>query len=187
MGERLYLSRIFAIFLGTFGILLVLGIGFYDFSILSIIPLTAGAFYALASLTLRQWCRNESAISVMFMFFLGMGLFAAILVTLIEANSIFEIYLASETFLNSTLRIPSQETVSIILFHAASSILGGILITVGYQRGETSFVSVFEYSFLFFATLWAYIVFGELISSTILVGMVLIILSGFFISFSEKK
>ena len=56
LGERLYFSRIVAVFLGTVGIFIVLGINVLDLSFLSFIPIASGAFYALASLALRRWC-----------------------------------------------------------------------------------------------------------------------------------
>jgi drug/metabolite transporter (DMT)-like permease len=116
-----------------------------------------------------------------------MGIVAAIMTFLIEVNQFFGIFMISKTFLTFPLKIPSEETFYIIIGHAIGSILGGILITVGYQKGETSFVSVFEYSFLLFATLWAYMFFAEFISSIVLFGMILIVISGFLISLSEKK
>jgi len=187
LGERLYFSRIVAVFLGTVGIFIVLGINVLDLSFLSFIPIASGAFYALASLALRRWCYNETATSIMLIFFLGMGIFAAIMTFLIEVNQFFEIFMISKTFLTFPLKIPSEQTFYIIIGHAIGSILGGILITAGYQKGETSFVSVFEYSFLLFATLWAYMFFAEFISSIVLFGMILIVTSGFLISLSEKK
>ena len=187
LGERLYFSRIVAVFLGTVGIFIVLGINVLDLSFLSFIPIASGAFYALASLALRRWCYNETATSIMLIFFLGMGIVAAIMTFLIEVNQFFEIFMISKTFLTFPLKTPSEETFYIIIGHAIGSILGGILITAGYQKGETSFVSVFEYSFLLFATLWAYMFFAEFISSIVLFGMILIVTSGFLISLSEKK
>ena len=187
LGERLYFSRIVAVFLGTVGIFIVLGINVLDLSFLSFIPIASGAFYALASLALRRWCYNETATSIMLIFFLGMGIVAAIMTFLIEVSQFFEIFMISKTFLTFPLKIPSEQTFYIIIGHAIGSILGGILITAGYQKGETSFVSVFEYSFLLFATLWAYMFFAEFISSIVLFGMILIVTSGFLISLSEKK
>ena len=187
LGESLYFSRIVAVFLGTVGISIVLGINVLDLSFLSIIPVASGAFYALASLALRRWCYNEAPTSIMLIFFLGMGIFAAMMTFLIEINQFFGIFMISKTFLTFPLKIPSEQTFYIIIGHAIGSILGGILITAGYQKGETSFVSVFEYSFLLFATLWAYMFFAEFISSIVLFGMILIVTSGFLISLSEKK
>ena len=187
LGERLYFSRVVAVCLGTVGIFIVLGINVLDLSFLSIIPIASGAFYALASLALRWWCYNETATSIMLIFFLGMGIVAAVLTFLIEINQFFGIFTISKTFLTFPLKTPSEETFYIIIGHAIGSILGGILITAGYQKGETSFVSVFEYSFLLFVTLWAYMFFAEFISSIVLFGMTLIVISGFLISLSERK
>ena len=72
------------------------------------------------------------------------------------------------------------------IIHAFLSVVGGIFITYGYQKGETSFVSIFEYTFLFFATSWGVIFFTDYISKYIIFGMLLILLSGILVSFKEK-
>ena len=48
------------------------------------------------------------------------------------------------------LTLLDSQSLLIIIIHAFLSVVGGIFITYGYQKGETSFVSIFEYSFLFF-------------------------------------
>ena len=48
----------------------------------------------------------------------------------------------------------------------------------GYQLAEASFVSVFEYSLLIFASLWAFVLRGDLLDGWAMAGIGLIILSG---------
>lgn len=186
-GEQLYLTRILAIFFGSIGVILVLGFTFYDLAFLGVVPIAAGAFYALSSITLKRWCAREAAMAIMLMFFLGMGVVGAFMISLIELNRWFAFYVLPESFITLPVKSPSPLTILIIFLHALGSILGGILITLGYQKGETSFVSIFEYSFLIFATLWAYMVFSERIPSLTFVGITFIIFSGVLLSFSQIK
>ena len=61
------------------------------------------------------------------------------------------------------LTLLDSQSLLIIIIHAFLSVVGGIFITYGYQKGETSFVSIFEYSFLFFATSWGVIFLSDYI------------------------
>jgi len=187
LRENVYISRVFAVLIGSLGTFLALSLNFYDFSILSLFPITAGVFYALASITTRLWCREEDARSLMFMFFFGIGFVSFIMIFLIELNQIFQLYSLPNTFITSPLQTYSLNDLAIIFMHALLSVIGGILITLGYQKGITSFVAVFEYSFLFFVTFWAYLLFSDQISMSMLLGMSLIILSGLVISNSKDR
>ena len=186
LKEAIDLNKIMAILVGSCGVILVLGLNTNEFSAYSGIPILAGLFYALASITLKRWCSTEKAALVMLMFFFGMGFVALIMTIMLEINDLLKIYSLPQTFLTSSLKVPSAETVGLVIFHAIGSIIGGLLITLGYQRGETSFVSSFEYSFLFFVTLWGYVAFSEQISSPIFLGLVLILFSGVLLSFSKS-
>ena len=185
--EPINIYRTLAIIVGSFGVILVLELNLREVSVYNGITILAGLFYALASITLKRWCSTEEASSIMLMFFFAMGFIALLMIVLLELNDLYAIYSPPQTFLTSTLKLPSVETVGLICFHAIGSIIGGLLITVGYQRGETSFVSIFEYSFLFFVTLWAYLAFSEQISGSVFSGMLLILFSGVLISLSNRN
>ena len=187
LREKVYVSRIFAVLIGSFGTFLALSLNFDDFSILNLFPIAAGVFYALASITTRLWCREEDARSLMFMFFFGIGFVSLIMICLIELNHIFELYSLPNTFITFPFQTYSLNDVAIIFMHAVLSVIGGVLITLGYQKGITSFVAVFEYSFLFFASSCAYLLFSDQISLSMLFGMILIVISGLVISNSKDR
>lgn len=50
-----------------------------------------------------------------------------------------------------------------------------------------AFVSVFEYSFLIFACLWSFLLWGMAASSLVWAGIVVIIASGLAMSFLQKR
>ena len=128
---------------------MVLNINIDDFTYGTLIPIFAGAFYALSSITTRKWCMDEDSRSLMFMFFLGIGLSSFIVIIILEFNSFFSLVPISKSFISLGFTSVDTESLLIILFHALISVIGGIFITYGYQTGETSFVAIFEYSFLF--------------------------------------
>ena len=187
LKEQIYISRVFAVFIGSFGVVLVLNLKFHDFSILNLFPVLAGALYAWASIITRQRCRDEDPRSLMFMFFCGIGLVSFAILLLIEINQIFALHPISSNFLTIPLTALNLQVSAIIFMHAVVSVIGGVLITLGYQKGRTSFVAVFEYSFLFFVTFWGYIFFSDYLSVFMLLGMLLIASSGLVISITQTQ
>ena len=185
--EKFNLIKILSIFIGSIGVFMVLNINIDDFTYGTLIPIFAGAFYALSSITTRKWCMDEDSRSLMFMFFLGIGLSSFIVIIILEFNSFFSLVPISKSFISLGLTSVDTKSLLIILFHALISVIGGIFITYGYQTGETSFVAIFEYSFLFFATAWGVLFLSDFISTYIITGMVLILLSGILVSLKEKN
>jgi hypothetical protein len=45
---------------------------------MALVPMMAGVFYAIGSIATRQWCEGESAVAMLFYFFLCLGLFGLI-------------------------------------------------------------------------------------------------------------
>ena len=185
--EEFNFIKILAVFVGSLGVLMVLGININDFTFGNLFPIFAGVFYALSSITTRKWCKDEDSRSLMFMFFTGIGLASLIIIIFLELNSFFLLIPFTKSFISSGLTLMDTRSMLIIIIHAIISVIGGIFITYGYQKGETSFVAIFEYSFLFFATAWGVIFLSDIVSTYIICGMLLIILSGIFIIFNDKN
>jgi len=185
--EAFNFIKILAVFIGSLGVLMVLDIKINDFTFGNLFPIFAGAFYALSSITTRKWCKDEDSRSLMFMFFMGIGFASLIIIIFLELNSFFLLIPITKSFISSGLTLMDTRSLLIIIIHALISVIGGIFITYGYQKGETSFVSIFEYSFLFFVTSWGVIFFSDIISIYIICGMLLILLSGIFILLKDKN
>ena len=185
--EEFSFIKVLAIFIGSLGVFMVLDINIDDFTFGTLCPIFAGAFYALSSITTRKWCKNEDSRSLMFMFFTGIGLTSLIIIILLELNSFFLLIPITKSFITSGLTLVDTRSLLIIIIHAIISVAGGVFITYGYQKGETSFVAIFEYSFLFFATSWGVIFLSDIISTYIICGMLLILLSGIFILLKDKN
>ena len=118
----------------------------------------------------------------MLMFFFFLGLVSILISLSLEINGVMNIFPPQETYLTKTLGKYQNKDLLIIVGHAVISVIGGVLITSGYQVGRTSVVAIFEYTFLFFATSWAYLFFYEELTNQILFGLFLIVVSGCIIS-----
>ena len=77
-GERVGPRRIFAVLLGFAGIVLVLRPDAGAFSPLSVLPVIAGAVYALGNIATRRWCGGEGTLTLLGGFFGMMMVFGAL-------------------------------------------------------------------------------------------------------------
>ena len=69
-----------------------------------------------------------------------------------------------------------------MFLQALLSVVAIFMLTRGYQVAETSYMAVFEYSLLIFAATWTYILFGDTLAATSIIGFVFIAVAGVIIS-----
>lgn len=69
-----------------------------------------------------------------------------------------------------------------MIIQAFLSLVAIVMLTRGYQVAETSYMAVFEYSLLIFAAFWTYLLFGEALAITSMIGFVFIAGAGIIIS-----
>lgn len=170
--------------LGFAGILLVIWPenGFAGAGLVALIPVTGGVFYALTNIATRQWCEGETAL------ILTVGNFAALGLAGLVGMAALYFWGAPEAD-SFVLRPPVAMTLpmlALVLMQAVGSTIGVALQVRGYQLGEASFVSIFEYSLMVFAALWAFVLWGEVPGARALAGMALIVISGIVIALRSR-
>ena len=179
---RIGIWRILAVAIGFVGVLFVLKPDLGELSYFSFLPLLAGFFYGLLGLTTRYLCPTESTETLTFGFFVALGIYGLLgllYFTLFPTTG--EI-----SFLTKGFVWPSAKFNLIIICQALVSVVGVALITRGYQVADASYVSVFEYAFLLSAGFWGYMLFGEMLDLTALLGVTFIALAGIIILFRGK-
>jgi drug/metabolite transporter (DMT)-like permease len=187
LKERIGLWRILALFIGSLGALLILEPWSESFSILQILPIMAGFFFACNIILIRKHCRQESVMSltlaVGIMFFisalLGIIIFEYIFVDLISKENAPFVFVGWPTL-----------TLIVFIFCFSCSILnitGNILLAKAYQTAESSWLAPIDYSYLFFAIIWGKLFFDVWPTFFNLFGMTLIAISGILIAFRERK
>lgn len=170
----------FAVVLGFAGALLLLQPDVMNLTALSLMPLAAGFFYGLGMLLTRHWCAEESPVT------LAIGIFATIgLVGLIMLGVVT--LWPGESFMAQPWAAPSTRFLWLTLFQAAGAVIAVTLIAQAYRIGSPTVVAVFEYSFLIFACLWAFLLWGTTTNLLVWVGIVTILISGLVMAYTQKR
>lgn len=174
--QRASLTQWGNILLGFIGVLMVLQPDFSHLPLLTILPLIAGALYGSGMLITRYWCQQESAIALTIGVFSIIGLISLLL--LLGFSFIWPVAPEASSFLTQGWVPITGPFLALTLLQAVGSVIAVLLISQAYRIGDPSHVAVYEYSFLIFAAIWAYFLWGALLDITAITGVILILLSG---------
>ncbi len=154
-------------------ILQSLPVVFRELGWLNLIPVLGGLFYALGGIATRELCEEETTLSMLFTYVAMMGVIGGIGVV---AVTVFPV--ADPDFLTRPWSMPDRATWMILIIQAVGSLAGVACLIKAYQVWLASYVAVFEYSMLIFASAFAWLAFGEALSRPGIAGIALIILAG---------
>jgi drug/metabolite transporter (DMT)-like permease len=147
----------------------------------ALLPVIAGALYAMGNIATRQWCAGESAETLVAGFFgmLGvMGLIGMAVLTLFPVA----VPAGAEGFLQRGPVWPTGSFLWWTFVQAAGSLLGVGMIIRAYQIADAPKVSVFEYIILPASAAWGFLLWGETLTWLAVAGMGLIALAGVLIA-----
>lgn len=173
-GHRLGPVRILAALAGFVGVVLVLApSGGAALGWAGVLPVAAGALYALGNIATREWCAEESAATLALAFFVVVGLagLAGVAVLTLVAP---EAAPGADGFIRRGWVWPSANVWFWILVQALAAPLGIALAARAYLIAEASRVSIFEYVILPASAFWGWLIWGDAITLPMVLGMVLI-------------
>jgi drug/metabolite transporter (DMT)-like permease len=176
--HRIGARRVLAVALGFAGVLIMLRPDPANLSAFTLMPLAAGALYGLSNLLTREWCAGEPVGALLAGFFGALGLAGALGCLLFTLWPVPEAVRAAAPFLTRPFALPSAVVLFWIAVQAVASLGAVGCITRAYQIADTSYVTVFEYSFLVTASFWAWVVWDEGLDVLGFVGIALIVASG---------
>jgi len=178
--------RIGAVALGFLGTLLVLQPDPANLSPVTLMPIAAGLLYALGALATRRWCLEETMLCLLAGFMGILGLWGLIGLGVLTAFPQV-VPDGPDGFLIRGWVAISPTIWGLIIVQAVGSVIGVGLIIKAYQLGETSYVAVFEYAIILFASFFAYVFFGQLLNPLAVVGVVLVIGGGSLIALRSRS
>lgn len=164
--------------LGFAGALVMLRPNPADFAPIVLVPAAAGALYGLSNLATRELCAREPVGALVLGFFAALGLAAAAALGLLAAVEPPAAWIEAAPFLLGPWRAPGAMTLVWILAQAAGSLAAMALVARAYQSGETASLAVYEYSFLLFASFWAWLLWGQALAPVDGIGIAMILASG---------
>ncbi|MCY4209192.1 MAG: DMT family transporter [Roseovarius sp.] len=172
--HRIAFPQVAVVLAGFAGVIMVLQPNMHGMSIWSLLPLLSGAFYGLGMMLTRYWCSGESVVSLVLGVFSALGIAGFAFMMAAELSLI-----PGSWHLMSRGWIPVSGTfLWLTLLQALVSIAAVSLIAQAYRIGTPSFVAVFEYSFLVFASLWTFLLWGRGMDLLSVFGIAVIIATG---------
>lgn len=174
--------RNLAVAIGFCGAMLILRPWEAGFAIWSVVPVIAGALYALAMIATRRYCADEPTLGLNLLFFAALGLAGAAGAGVLGIAPQPELTGEAPFFFQGWVWPLPIEAWGLLAMQAIGSIIAVLAVTKGYQSAETSLVIPFEYTFLISASVTAWALFGEGVDRLTLLGMVLIVGAGIFIA-----
>lgn len=169
LGEPVGWRRYLAILAGLFGVMLILRPGTDQFDLYAIYALVAVGFITLRDLATRRIPNETPSILV--------SLLTAAVITLIGA-----IGMPFRPFV-----MPQFEHFVLIACAATILMVGYIFSILTMRHGEVGFVTPFRYSILIYALLLGLIVFGEVPDGMAMLGAAIVVGSGLFNFYRERR
>lgn len=185
-GRRLGPVRIAAVATGFLGVLMVLGpeaVG--GASLAAVLPVAAGALYALGNIATREWCEGESAETLVAGFFLALGVLGAVGLAVLALWPV-AVPEGPAAFLLRGPEVPTLRFLWWTFVQAAGSLLAVGMMIRAYQTAEASRVAVFEYVILPASAFWGWVLWGERLGLLAWAGMALIVAAGAMIALRAK-
>lgn len=186
-GHHIGPLRVIAVGIGFVGVVLVLGpTAMAGASWAALLPVLAGALYAIGNVATREWCAGESAETLLTGFFAILGLFGVIGL-LVLAIVPLEVPAGADGFIQRGWVPPSSTFLFWVTVQAVISVVGVGLMITAYQIAEASRVSVFEYVILPASALWGWLLWSEVPTVQAVIGMVLITAAGAIIAIRARQ
>ena len=168
LGEYVGWRRWLAICVGFIGILIILNPGNGIFSPYALVPLVGAILFALYGLLTRYVSQYDNSSTSFF----WTGVVGSIAMTIIGLNYWDPV---------------SKSDWSIMLLLSASGVVGHYLLIKCYEVAEASAVQPFAYLQLIWASMIGIIIFGEQITTSVLIGACIIVGAGLFTLWRERK
>ena len=188
LQEKVGIRRGLACLIGFLGMLFIIKPGTISFELISIFPLIAALFYTALHIITRKYGSQEKPLTM------GFYIQVCFLVTSLMFAGIFDLAdIDAEqsnalTFLTgSWVSVSTFDMFHILVGIALPISIGGILVSYAYKNYEASFLAPFEYGALVIAVVSTYLIWNEIPDRLSFIGMILIMLSGIFVSLREKQ
>ena len=182
-SARITAFQIGVICSGFAGVLMVLQPDLQALSVLSILPLAAGAILRrLGMLLTPHLCDQESPLTLTIGVILTIGMIGLMFLTFF---TLFPV--ENPSFLTRGWVPASSGFLWLTLFQALGAVVAVSCISQAYRVGTPSYVAVMEYSFLIFASLWSYLLWGATTNTLSVLGIAVILLSGIALSRRQSK
>ena len=182
--ERVSARRILAAMLGFLGVCIVLGVGAEPIRPMAVVAVSAGAIYALSVIWTRRHCSEEAALCMSFWQFVGFVLLGLLGLAALPWIGGGLATIDGAEFARQPWRAMDLEAFLLALLIGVFGLAATTCIAIGYKSAESSFIGIFDFSFLLWAPLVSWLLWGDGVTVRTVFGMGLIVLAGIFAMWS---
>ena len=184
--ERIGWRRIVAVMLGTCGVLLVLRPCGHGFSIYQLVPVMAGACYAMGSIITYRYLREESSLAILMSFIVSIGLCGALVASIFTLFPVSPELLSQAPFVfRGWQRVDGPFWLWMAVIAVGASIALSLM-TRAYQITKTSYAAIYEYVYLLSVGFFGWL-FWDIVPGMIsILGIILIIVAGAIIVLAQR-
>jgi drug/metabolite transporter (DMT)-like permease len=175
LKEKVRVYRWTAVAVGFVGVLIVLSEQMSGFGAAdpgratgAVLSLTSAVFAALAMVTVRNLTMTETTGSIVFYFSSSAA-----------AMALFTIPFGWV--------VPSPYAATVLVLAGLCGGVGQVLMTSAYRHAEASVIAPFDYANMLWIVTIAYLVFGDVPTALVLVGSAIVIASGVFVMWRERR
>lgn len=186
-GESIGLYRVLAVFVGSIGAVMVLNLTSGAVSLFAIMPILAGAYYATNNIATRRICADETPQSLLFIYTVMITSFSAIMATYLGSLELPADVSEDVLYLVRGWEPVSWYNLGFVGINGIGAFAALLAMTWGYQQAETSYVAIYEYSYLIFAGFFGWLLWRDMLSFTSVAGIILIIFAGAIITLRTGK
>jgi drug/metabolite transporter (DMT)-like permease len=185
--EHIGWRKVFAVMIGSCGVLLVLQPGANGFTFFQLMPMMAGACYALGSIITYHYLREESSLAILMSFIVSIGLCGFVITTLLTYFPVAPDVVAQAPFLFQGWQSVDGSFWLWMFIIAALASTALSLMTRAYQLAQTSYAAIFEYAYLISVGLCSWLFWGIIPNYLSAIGILLIIFAGVMIVLAPQK
>jgi len=168
LGEKIGIHRILAIVIGFIGVIVIVKPGTDLFQLKSLLPIGSALFMASVYLTTRSLMKTESSTSIVFYYS-------------------FALLFTSLIFFTVDFVIPDTLNLILALSLGIMGSMGHYFMSQAARHADVAVTSPFEYSSFIFVGVMGYLFFYEIPSKSVFIGAILIIISGVYVAYRERK
>ena len=186
-GERIGFRRILAVLVGSVGVWCVLQPGADGVTIYQLMPILAGACYAIGSIITFRYLQDESAFAILFSFLVAIGISGAVITSVFTVFPASDLLIATAPFLFSGWETVDAQYWLYLFIIALGATVALSLMTRAYQLAQTSYAAIFEYAYLLSVSYFSWLFWDITPNALGVVGIVFIIASGVIITLAQRK
>jgi len=178
LGEKITARGWLAVLLGFIGTLLILQPQTDDFNTYALLPLVSAVCYACAMILTRSKCQQEKPTVLSLWLnicFIGVGAMALLLLKLWHPGAEL---VAANPFLFGEWTPMWLDEWRVMATLAIAIVIGSIGAAIAYQKGPSSIIATFDFSYVGFAAIWGFVLFAEIPGPQVSIGIALIVTAG---------